>query len=231
MRVFAISDLHLSGADPKPMEIFGEHWQNYFENIENAWRQSISVEDIVLIAGDISCAMRLEDAAVDLMRINALPGRKVLLRGNHDYWWGALTKVRSIAGDMHVIQNDAVRIDGAVFCGSRGWLMPGSKDFSAADRKIFNRELLRLEMSLKCAAKLAENGEPIVVLTHFPPFDGEEGSMVTELISAYGAKAVVYGHIHGREVVRNNPRRFDGTDYYITSCDLLGFSPIEIKID
>lgn len=229
MSVFAISDLHLSQVHPKPMEIFGQHWQNYMRKIEECWRDMILPEDTVLIAGDISWAMKIEYAVPDLERIRALPGKKVLLRGNHDYWWGSLTRVRALAGDMTVIQNDAAAVGDIVYCGSRGWLLPGVKDFSKEDRKIFDRELIRLKMSLDSAVRIAD-GRKIVVLTHFPPLDSQGGSDITRLIEQYPVCAVIYGHIHGGKTGESNPRIYNGIPYYLTSCDMLGFCPIRIDI-
>ena len=122
------------------MDVFGSHWENHFERIRTSWLESAGADDIVLLPGDLSWAMRLEDAQEHLGQIGALPGRKVILRGNHDYWWSAIGKVRAALPEgMYAVQNDALLLDGALICGSRGWLLPGA-DCSADDKKIFERE-------------------------------------------------------------------------------------------
>ena len=129
MRLFAIADLHLPGGANKPMDVFGKHWEGHFEKICDSWRENVSGEDIVLLPGDLSWAMQLEEAMGDLARIGTLPGRKVLLRGNHDYWWGSIGKLRErLPGGMYAIQNDAVALDGLTVAGSRGWTHPDGSD-------------------------------------------------------------------------------------------------------
>ena len=198
MHIYAIGDLHLSGDPPtKPMEIFGEHWAGHKEKIKNNWLQQVSPEDIVLICGDISWAMHLTDAIPDLEWVAQLPGRKLLLRGNHDYWWSSLAKMKQLFGDKFAfIQNDVVMIDNIAVCGSRGWLLPSSEKFSAEDDKIYQREGLRLELSLKAAAKLEP--EMIITMLHYPPlFAPDEESLFTNLMETYHVDYCVYGHIHG----------------------------------
>ena len=148
MAVFAIGDLHLPGHQQKPMDVFGSHWDRHFETISENWRRLIAPEDIVLIPGDISWAMQLAQAVDDLNDIAALPGRKLLLRGNHDYWWSSLAKIKAVLpAGMTVIQNDAATMDGHVFCGTRGWVFPTQQAaLSPEDEKIYQRELLRLRL-------------------------------------------------------------------------------------
>lgn len=227
MKVFAISDLHLSGSQNKPMDVFGEKWKDYTNTITENWNKCVSDGDVVVIAGDISWAMRLEDAKADLDWIDGLPGIKIILRGNHDYWWSSLTRVRSAAGRIHVVQNDAHKIGDYIFCGSRGWLLPGTKGFKADDAKIYTRELLRLKLSLDAAKRLQNNNEKIIVAMHFPPLDSVPDKGYEELFVQYGIDTVIYGHIHGARV--DTPiREINGIKYYITSCDLLNFDPLEI---
>lgn len=227
MKVFAISDLHLSGSQNKPMDIFGDRWKDYTNVLRENWKQVVSEEDIVVIAGDISWAMQLNDAKVDLEWIDSLAGNKVILRGNHDYWWNSLTKVRSAAGSMRVLQNDAYKIGDYIFCGSRGWILPSNKSFKSDDEKIYNRELLRLKLSLDSAKRLQGNNEKIIVAMHFPPLDVSPDKNFEELFIRYGVDTVLYGHIHGIKL--ENPLRIvNGINYYITSCDVLNFMPLRI---
>lgn len=220
MAVFAISDLHLP-ARVKPMDVFGEHWKNHFERIRADWLERVSAEDVVLLPGDLSWAMRLEDAAEDLNSIAELPGTKVLLRGNHDYWWSSIGRVRrALDANTHALQNDSLLINGRLYAGSRGWVLPGA-DASEDDLRIYERERLRLEMSLKSArAKDAE--APITALMHYPPLT-EELTGFSDILEAYGVQDCVYGHLHGSSIygaVRGERR---GVRYHQVSCDGLGF--------
>ena len=154
-RIFAIADLHLPGEKDKSMDIFGPHWEGHFEKIKADWALKVDDEDIVLIPGDISWAMTLEGALEDLFSIGELPGYKVLLRGNHDYWWSSISKLRSVLPDkMYAVQNDALLIGDYVICGSRGWAITEGET-AEADKKIYERELMRMEMSLNRACAIS----------------------------------------------------------------------------
>ena len=212
------------------MDVFGSHWENHFERISESWRARVSEDDVVLIPGDISWAMQLADALQDLERIAQLPGRILILRGNHDYWWSSLTQLRcSLPQGMHAVQNDAYDAGDMVFCGTRGWTIPG-QDAAAQDEKIFRREVLRLEMSLKAAAQTAD-GRPIVAMMHYPPLLPEHkasGTAFTRLLSAYGVSRCVYGHLHGQSIQRGINGVYDGVRYDLVSCDALGFAVKEV---
>ena len=220
--IFSIADLHLSDGD-KPMDVFGAHWENHFERISADWRERVRPEDIVLLPGDLSWAMRLEEAAPQLAMIGELPGRKILLRGNHDYWWSAIGRVRAVLPEgMFALQNDALLLEDWVFCGTRGWILPG-EDTPAADRRIYERELLRLEMSLKAAQALAE-GRPIIAMLHYPPLTAAEpDSAPARLLSRYGVAHAVYGHLHGAALKTAFAGEHGGVVYHQVSCDGLGF--------
>lgn len=220
MRIFAISDLHLPAGE-KPMDIFGAHWENHFERIAQDWKSRVEADDIVLLPGDLTWAMRLEDAHDDIMRVGALPGRKLILRGNHDYWWSGVGRVRrALPEGMYAVQNDALAMDGYIFAGTRGWKLPGGET-DGDDLKIYERERLRLEMSLKAARRISED-MPLCVMMHYPPFSPADGGF-TDILSAYGAKVCVYGHLHGAglQYAFNGIR--DGIRYVQVSCDGLGF--------
>lgn len=225
LRVFAISDLHLSINNPKPMNVFGQIWDNYVEDIVLDWKKTVKDDDVVLLAGDFSWAMRLEDAKKDIDFISALPGKKIIIRGNHDYWWNGIGKVRSLLPqNFYALQNDCVKIENVIFCGSRGW--------SFDDEKLINRELIRLEMSLQSAKKMQTNGEKIVCLIHFPPFEKKfNESNFTKLFEKYCVASVVYGHLHGAQYKNFKTEQVkNGINYYLTSCDLLKNKLVKIKI-
>ena len=228
MRIFAIGDLHLPGGDDKPMQVFGAHWEGHWEKICADWRSRVTDADAVLIPGDISWAMHLEDALPDLRAIGALPGRKLLLRGNHDYWWGAISRVRdALPQGMYALQNDALLLDGVVFCGSRGWINPqGAAD--GEDARLYARELIRLRISLERARELLPEGR-LIALTHFPPL-GEGGARtpVSDLMEEFGAKDVVYGHLHGASIRGAFTGTLRGVRYHFVSCDGLGFRLYEL---
>ncbi len=230
MTIYAIGDLHLPGGDEKPMDVFGGHWENHFAKISEDWCAKVKPEDLVLIPGDISWAMQLSDALPDLEAIGALPGKKVLLRGNHDYWWGSITKLReALPLGMYALQNDAFLLGGRVICGTRGWLVPGDAGLSQEDQRIYEREILRLEMSLKEAERIAPGLDKLVMM-HYPPFNEKRtDSGFTKLLEQYRAKDLVYGHLHGFGLkygftgIRNDVR------YYQVSCDGLHFSLLNLE--
>ncbi len=222
MRLFAIADPHLSRADPKPMDVFGGNWAGHPEAFFAGWRETVGPDDIVLVPGDVSWAMRLDDALVDLRDIAELPGRKVLLRGNHDYWWPSISKLRrALPEGMYAIQNDALEIDGVVVAGTRGWVCPGSRGFTAEDQRVYLREVERLSLSLAAARRL--QGDYRVVMLHFPPTNARlEPSGFTDLIEDYAPDALVFGHVHGEEPVLT---RLPGIDLHFVAADALGFRP------
>lgn len=230
-RLFAISDLHLPGGDQKPMDIFGDHWQDHFQQITQDWTANITCQDIVLLPGDISWAMHLKDALPDLHRIGELPGRKIMLKGNHDYWWSAISQVRAnLPEGFYALQNDAVVVGEMVFAGSRGWTMPGGEKEELETQKIFNRELLRLEMSLQQAAK-QRGDRPLIVLCHFPPCSNRgEDTPVTMLLERFQVDQVVYGHLHGTACASGFQGQKNGIRYHLTSCDCLGFKLLELPL-
>ena len=226
MSVFAIGDLHLPGHDQKPMDVFGSHWDRHFKTISENWLQKIGEDDVVLIPGDISWAMQLPEAQDDLNAIGALPGTKLLLRGNHDYWWSSLSQLRAVLPEkMHVIQNDAMVIDGHVFCGTRGWTFPTPQQpLGAQDEKIYQRELMRLRMSLDQAKKL--EGDDLTVMLHFPPlFADGVSTAFTDILEEYAVSRVVYGHLHGAGIKIGFDGEREGIRYHLVSCDALGFDP------
>lgn len=228
MKVFAISDLHLSFAVEKPMDIFGDGWQNHFERVSDNWRAAIGEDDLVLLGGDMSWGLTTEEAAPDYAAVSALPGKKVVVKGNHDYYWTSLAKMQSAFPSFSFVQNNCVRHGKYLIAGTRGWNIP-SEETSEHDAKIFRRELIRLELSLSCARKMREEGDEIIVVLHYPPFDAKyNDSPVTELIESYGVKTVTYGHLHGKNARVTPVVHKNGTDYFVTSCDLVGNVPVRL---
>lgn len=227
MALYAISDLHLSFNSDKPMDIFGEKWIKHEEKIKQNWIKNISKEDTVLIAGDISWSMKADESLEDLNWINELPGRKVIIKGNHDYWWGGIKKLNSLYENMNFIQNNFFEYNEWAICGSRGWICPGSEKFSQKDEKIYNRELIRLKLSLDSAK--SKGFENIICMIHYPPTNEKfNESGFISIFKEYGVKKVIYGHLHGPALgnVLNGER--DGIEYIMTSCDYIDFNPIKI---
>ncbi len=229
MRVLAIGDPHLSHSQPKPMDIFGPGWQGHPERFFEGWRETVLEDDLVLVPGDISWALKLEDALPDLQALAALPGTKVLLRGNHDYWWPSLSRLREVLPPgMFAIQNDALRFGDYLVAGSRGWLCPGSRQFSDQDRKIYERELQRLRLSLTRARELGDG--KLLVMLHFPPTNAAgERSEVIDLLEEFEPAAVVYGHVHG-EAADSEPAASFGLPLYFVAADALQFRPLLIPV-
>lgn len=231
--IWTISDLHLSLAQPKPMDIFGDRWKSHPERIAAAWRASVAAEDTVLVAGDISWAMKLNDALLDLRWIDALPGKKVLIRGNHDYWCprsiGPVRKV--LPPSLTMLGGDATDIGDAVVCGTRGWNPPGGPNFNAkTDQPIYERELRMLDRALEQAVALAAGKKPIIVMIHYPPFIEKQPTAFAARIAASGVAACLYGHLHRPyDWGRATQGRVDGVFYQLTACDYLSFRPVSVR--
>ncbi|MDR3242996.1 MAG: metallophosphoesterase [Clostridiales Family XIII bacterium] len=228
MSIYAIGDLHLSFSADKPMDVFGEEWAGHTARLSENWRGTVKEEDTVIIAGDISWALKYQDAEADLRWIAALPGDKALIRGNHDLWWPSISRLSAFDPRMHFIQNNFFESEGVAICGGRGWILPGGDDFTAHDEKIYLREIQRLRLSLEAAEK-AGFREKLVAL-HFPP-SNERGQPTgfTGLMEEFGVRTVVYGHLHGKDVfgkgIRGNVR---GTEYSLVSLDYLSCMPKKI---
>ncbi len=224
MKVYAISDLHLSAACDKPMDVFGKAWENYFDIICDDWRHKVDDDDVVLLPGDFSWAMPMEDALPDFQAVATLPGRKVILRGNHDYWWNTLSQVRnSIPQGFYALQNDCIRFGDVLICGTRGWICPDGDNLSADDKKIYLRETERLKLSLAAMQKQRQPSDKVVAIMHYPPFNGRyDESDFTKQFVAADVSTVVYGHLHGKDCRANLHFKKFGIDFYLTSCDLVG---------
>ncbi len=225
MRVFALGDLHLSFSVCKPMDRFGPLWEQHTEKIETAWQETVTDDDLVLIPGDISWAMRLEEVLADLSFIGRLNGKKAMIRGNHDYWWNSLTKLRSILpNSVYALQCDALQMGCFSVGGTRLWDLEQSST-TAEGKKIYDREMIRLMLSLD---RMDKNSKRIV-MTHYPPFDAAHpDAPAVEILEQYGIGHVVYGHLHGKahKAAFNGDR--NGVDYRLVSADYLDFRPLQI---
>lgn len=228
MALYAISDLHLALNVDKPMGIFGPKWENHHEKIKENWLEIVKETDTVLIGGDISWSMGQEESKEDLAWIHNLPGRKILIRGNHDYWWTSITKLNALYDDMDFIQNNFFAYEDYAICGTRGWIVEGTeRKFTEHDKKIFEREKIRLKLSLDMAKKAGY--EKIIVMIHYPPTSETlKDSDFTDIFKEYGVETVIYGHLHNANPnwVINGER--DGIEYLLTSCDFINFEPIKI---
>ncbi|MGN0814624.1 MAG: metallophosphoesterase [Candidatus Coproplasma sp.] len=226
MKIFAISDLHLSGLADKPMDIFGAGWEGHFEKIKNDWLSKVEEQDVVLICGDISWGTTLEEGLFDLQSLKCLTGRKVFIRGNHDYWWNGITKLRRAAPDesFFFLQNDSIKFGNVVICGSRGWTCPGSADYTEHDEKLYLREAERLKLCFKDAEKRREEGDILLAMIHYPPMGQKlQPTLFTQLFEENKVDKVIFGHIHGDTYFPYRQVR-GGIEYVLTSCDKVGFT-------
>ena len=237
MSIFAIADLHLSTLDStnKSMEVFGRRWTGYTEKLKSNWQRLVTDEDTVIIPGDISWALTLEEARSDLLFLDSLPGKKILGKGNHDFWWCTMKKhfeffEKNAISTISFLYNNAYETDNFIIAGTRGWYhdqdasnVPDNTDFE----KLTKRETLRLRASLNEALKIKDTcpHKEILVFTHFPPFwNGKESESIVRLLKEYGISRVYYGHIHGNYTVE--PKFVhSGIEMNIISADYLGFIP------
>ena len=232
MKIFAISDLHLCLSGAKPMDVFGSCWENYLEIIKNDWNSKVEEEDYVLMAGDMSWALKLEEASHDLKYLNSLKGNKIIIRGNHDYWWKSISALRKeLPKSIIPLQNDAFKIGNYIIAGTRGWTIPErNKQLSEEDEKIFKRELIRLELSLQFANNLKTSDKDVIIaMIHYPPFNScFDDSDFTKLLEKYNVKKVVYGHLHGGIARTFLTSQKNGIEYFLTSCDKLNNKLVRI---
>jgi len=247
-KIWAIADLHLSfGVPNKGMEVFGEQWRDHPQKIEKAWRESVAADDLVLIAGDVSWALRMEEALPDLEWIEKLPGTKVMIRGNHDLWWGSISKVRKVLSpSLHAIQHDVFRWNGIAIGGTRLWdsveydfeecieyreTVIGNVNIKKGptqeeNERIFHRELLRLEMSL---SQFRSGDNERMMMVHYPPIGlNLEPSKVAALLEKYGVSDCVFGHLHNVKPGQKLFGEARGVRYWLTAADYVNFHPVLI---
>ncbi len=227
MALYAIGDLHLCLGASKPMDIFGGAWVGYMDKLQLGM-SVIQPEDTVVLLGDLSWALSLEEAKEDFAWIDQIPGRKIILKGNHDYWWSTASKFYQFCkeqnfSDQLILNNNHYEYNGWAICGTRGWFFEEDRS-GEHDEKVFKRELLRLEASLQSAGDL-----PKIVFLHYPPrYKGYECPEILELFSKYNVRHCYYGHLHGASHGLAMEGLWDGVEYHLVSADKLNFRPYKI---
>ena len=227
MSIFAISDLHLSFGANKPMDIFGENWVGHVDKIRDDWIKKVGEDDLVLLPGDFSWAMYLKDTIEDFTFLENLPGKKLLLKGKHDYWWTTLASMRKFLKDndfksIDFIYNNSYFFENYIICGTRGWSPADCNE----NEKMLNREKIRLELSLQDGIKKYGTDKPVIVCMHYPPADE-----FREIIEKYKTRIVIYGHLHGdsqKDAIEGN---INGVEYKMVSCDYTDFKVCSIMND
>lgn len=225
--IYAIGDLHMDHTGQKPMDVFGEKWLDHENNIMNKWKDIVKSDDLVIVPGDISWALKIDEAIGDLERIDMLPGIKVMIKGNHDYWWTSLSKLNGLnLKSMFYLQNNAFIHGDYKIAGTRGWIPRDSDGFSENDEKVFQRELLRFRMSLEYGKKTKET----IATIHYPPFNIDlSPNEFVDIMKDYGVKTCIYGHLHAdghKYAVEGN---ISGIDFHCVACDFIDFKPKLIK--
>ncbi len=237
MAIYVIADLHLSFNDPKPMSIFGTNWKNHEEKIKKDWISKVKNDDTVLLLGDFSWAMHLNETLKDFEYLNSLPGKKILLRGNHDYWWTTKTKMEKFIKEsgfenIAFMQNDSIEIENKIFCGTRGWSLLNTETDNS--RKIISRECIRLELSIQNALSKYQEGKEIIVCMHYPPIlktniEKNEFSDFFRILKKYNIKKCFYGHLHGTSIKEALEGDVLGIELHLVSADGLDFKLLKFE--
>ncbi len=223
--IYGLSDLHLSPNDDKPMDIFGRGWQGHPQILFTRWNEVVSENDLVLVPGDITWSVNLKKATKDLRRISkSLNGYKLLVKGNHDWWWKNTSWLRKrLPPDIMVIDKDCLEWEGYVICGATGWLSPNNPSFETSDLAMYEQEIQKLKSSLRSAPK----SKPIIAALHYPPWSlYKEPSVFTNLLKEYKVKICIYGHLHGKDHCHAYNGVYDGIEYRFVAADYLGFYPL-----
>ena len=227
MALYAIGDLHLCLGAAKPMDIFGGAWVGYMDKLEQGL-SCITENDTTVLLGDLSWAIGLQEAKADFAWIDRIPGRKIILKGNHDYWWSTAAKFYKFCeengfSNQFILNNNFYEYEGYAICGTRGWFFEEERS-GKHDEKVFKRELIRLETSLKAAGDM-----PKIVFLHYPPKDkGYECPEILELLSKYDVRRCFYGHLHGGSHGLAMEGVWDGVDFRLVSADKLNFKPYTV---
>ena len=234
MAIFAIADLHLSFNENKPMNIFGEKWQNHEEKIKQDWLKKVTEKDRVLLPGDFSWSMYLKDTKADFEYLDKLPGRKILLKGNHDYWWSTLNKMQKYVEEnnfknIDFLYNNSYEVEGNIIAGTRGWVQSNEQE----DKKMINRESIRLEISIEDGIQKFGEDKPIIICMHYPPYTNYNkqnliDSPFIEIMRKYNVKKCIYGHLHGESIKEAIQGNIKGIDTTLVSADGVNFKLIKI---
>lgn len=237
MSIYIIADLHLSFNRPKPMSIFGENWENHEEKIKKDWLKKVSKDDTVLLLGDFSWAMHLQDTFKDFEYLNNLPGKKIMLRGNHDYWWNTITSMQKFLQEsnfknIEFLQNNSIEVENKIICGTRGWTLANVD--SENSKKMIQRECIRLELSIKDAIEKCENEEEIIVCMHYPPILkanilNNEMTDFVRILKKYNISKCFYGHLHGTSINEAVRGETFGIDFNLVSADGLDFKLLKLE--
>ncbi|HLR35584.1 MAG TPA: metallophosphoesterase [Tissierellales bacterium] len=222
--IYAIGDLHLDFRKEKPMDVFGSEWINHEEKIFDSWEKLVREDDLVLVPGDISWAMKLEDSYEDLKRIDELPGKKIMSKGNHDYWWQGLKKMNGLNLEtINFLQNNSFVYNKIGIAGSRGWASKGSEDFDAHDEKVFRRELIRLDLSLSSIDRTIDKK---IVLLHYPPFNSKlKPNEFVDIMKKYNVDICIYGHLHAEGHKYAVEGEVEGVEFHCVASDYINFMP------
>lgn len=233
MSIYTIADLHLSKGVDKPMDVFGGRWENYMERLAENWINAIQEDDTVVIGGDISWGMTNEEALPDLKFLHELPGQKILLRGNHDYWWQTTKKLNELfeqneLSSLSILYNNAICCEDVVICGTKGYLND-SGESSEQNAKLFDREVARMELSLKDAEKRFPGKEKIAFL-HYPPLLSDFAYLaMLDVLFKYKVTRCYYGHLHGAGHRAGYKGDYYGIELILTAADFVDFTPVFVK--
>ena len=230
MALYVLGDTHLSLGASKPMDVF-PGWNGYVERLERNWRKLIKPEDTIVLAGDISWAMRLNDTRRDFAFLQELPGQKLIMKGNHDDWWTTANKMNAYLqaegfDTLHILHNNSYSVEGYALCGTRGWFFEEDRS-GTHDEKVFRRELCRLEASLKAAGDWEK-----YCFLHYPPrYRGYECREILDLLKQYGVSRCYYGHLHGDSHKLAREGEFEGVEFHLVSADYLDFRPKPVVLE
>lgn len=237
MSIYIISDLHLSFSEPKPMSIFGDNWENHAEKIKKDWLSKVKEDDTVLLLGDFSWAMHLKDTLKDFQYLNYLPGKKVMLRGNHDYWWTTKASMEMFLKENNIeniefLQNNSIEVENKIFCGSRGWALTNIETENS--RKMIARECIRLELSIQDALSRKKEGQEVIVCMHYPPIVkanqiNNELTDFMKILKKYDIKRCFYGHLHGMSINEAVRGEAFGVNMELVSADGLDFKILKLE--
>ena len=234
MSIFVIGDLHLSFNNPKPMDIFGENWSGHEEKIKSNWIENVKQDDLVVLTGDFSWETYLTDTKQDFNYLTNLPGKKLILKGNHDYWWTTVTSMRAFLKEnnytnIDFLYNNSYEFEDKIICGTRGWSIIDESE----DKRLINRELIRLEISLQDGINKYGNDKELIVFMHYPPIIkskviSEQEMQFVELMKKYNVKRCYYGHLHGVSISEAIEGKVEGIEFKLVSADGLDFKLLKI---